>query len=308
MSSPSANYGAGDYDLRSLNHERRMLSSYRRKVSDGDASFAQPLANACWRASSFEWALYRDADTVRRLWGEAARTLSEGFARRRPGFDPSPDQLILALHFAVAARERDAFTQLALTAPNLRDGALRNAGAFRTSRAHFHLAEGYALVARSLVERKPNAARAAVQSLDAARHESDRGWWERQFPNPLDSAWRASEHDGVCLLLGAVARRVVENSSADAAPPAGDESLSEEFARTVDDALLRLDRFVATDPNHHPKLYFWLPGLALCALAASAALPTDWLAGRYEASADGYERLPPELLRNPPPDARERDN
>ncbi|MDQ3806024.1 MAG: hypothetical protein M3416_19610, partial [Acidobacteriota bacterium] len=141
-----ANFGAGDYDLRSLNHERRMVAEYRRRVADGDAGFAQPLANACWRASMFEWALYRDEGTVRRLWGEAARTLAEAFARRRHGFDPSPDQLVLALHFAVAAREREAFTQLALTAPNLRDGVLHNARAFRASRAHFHLAEGYALV------------------------------------------------------------------------------------------------------------------------------------------------------------------
>src|SRR5918997_2156573 len=130
-------HGAGDYDLRSLQHERRMITAYRRRAADGDSSFLQPLANACWRASMFEWALYREADVVRRLWAEAARTLADGFARRRPGFDPSPDQLILALHFAIAARERDAFTTLALTAPNLRDGALREAHAFRSSRAHF---------------------------------------------------------------------------------------------------------------------------------------------------------------------------
>ena len=295
-------YGSGDYDLRSLNHERRMLTSYRHKVAGGDASFAQPLANACWRASAFEWALYRDADAVRRLWGEAARTLAEGFARRPAGFDPSPDQLALALHFAIAARERDAFAQLALAAPNLRDGALHNARAFRTSRAHFHLAEGYALVARALVERQPAAARAAVQSLDAARHESDRGWWERQFPDPLDAAWRAGEHEAVCLLLSSAARRAVENFSETPESPREDAgSLAGEFARTIDDALLRLERFVAGDTNHHPKLYVWLPGLALCALASSAALPTAWIAERREAGGPGYGRLPPELLDNPVP-------
>src|SRR5919112_1645396 len=176
MSTSSVEHNAGTYDVRSLNHERRMLSVYRAKVSDGDATYAQPLANACWRASMFEWALYREADVVRRLWAEAARTLAEGFARRRPGFDPSPNQLILALHFAVASREREAFTQVALAAPASREGALRGAHAFRTSRAHFHLAEGYALVARSLVERQAAPARAAVQSLEAARAENDRGW------------------------------------------------------------------------------------------------------------------------------------
>lgn len=283
----------GDYDLRSLNHERRMIATYRRKVTDGDSSFAQPLANACWRASVFEWALYREAATARRLWGEAARALADGFARRRPGFDPSPDQLVLALHLSIASRERDAFAQLAMSAPNLQDGVLHGARAFRTSRAHFHLAEGYALVARALAERSPAPARAAAEWLDAARHESDRGWWERQYPDPLDAAWRESEHEAVCLLLASVARRIIGAEGEE------DEHLAGEFARTIDDTLLRLERFVRTDPNHHPKLYVWLPGLALCALAASAALPTAWLSARYEAGAPGYDRLPHELIRNP---------
>ncbi|MBV8859305.1 MAG: hypothetical protein JOZ02_20405 [Acidobacteria bacterium] len=284
-----------DYDLRSLNHERRMLAVYRRQAAH-DAGALQPLANACWRAGCFEWALYGDAETVRRLWGEAAAALARGFARRQPGFDPSPDQLVLALHFAIAAREREAFNTLAMSAPNLREGALREARAFRSSRAHFHLAEGYALVARALVEQKPNPARAAVASLEAARAESDRGWWERQFPDPLDAAWRVSEHEAVCALLSAVARRVADDKS-DEARAEADEATAEEFARTVDETLARLGHFLAHDPDHHPKLYAWLPGLALCALAASAGFPVDWLAERHERGAEGYERLPPELLR-----------
>lgn len=297
--SSSVEPNAGAYDLRSLNHERRMLSVYRSKVADGDASHAQPLANACWRASMFEWALYREADVVRQLWAEAALTLADGFAHRRHGFDPSPDQLVLALHFAVASREREAFTQVALAAPASREGALRGARAFRTSRAHFHLAEGYALVARALVERQPAPARAAVQSLEAARAENDRGWWERQFPDPLDAAWRASEHESVCALLGAVARRLVRQGDDGAPHPEDEDDLAAGFARTVDETLVRLKRFVETDANHHPKLYVWLPGLAVCALAASAALPVGWLTERYESKADGYERLPFELLNNP---------
>ncbi|HEV7889887.1 MAG TPA: hypothetical protein VGP08_04580 [Pyrinomonadaceae bacterium] len=299
--SSSVEPNAGAYDVRSLSHERRMLSVYRSKVADGDASHAQPLANACWRASMFEWTLYREGEVVRRLWAEAARTLAEGFARRRPGFDPSPDQLTLALHFAVASREREAFAQVALAAPASREGALRGARAFRTSRAHFHLAEGYALVARSLVERQATPARAAVQSLEAARAENDRSWWERQFPDPLDAAWRASEHESICALLGAVARRLVQQGDGDdnAVRAEDEDDLAADFARTVDETLLRLKRFVETDANHHPKLYVWLPGLAVCALAASAALPVGWLSERYESKADGYERLPFELLNNP---------
>jgi hypothetical protein len=296
--SVNANSTTGDYDLRSLNHERRMLAVYRRQ-SAHDASALQPLANACWRAASFEWTLYGEAETVRRLWGEAAAALARGFARRQPGFDPSPDQLILALHFAIAAREREAFATLAMSAPNLRDGALREARAFRNSRAHFHLAEGYALTARALVEQKSHPARAAVAALEAARAASDRGWWERQFPDPLDAAWRVSEHDAICALLTAVARRVADER---AQPPADDaaDDAAEEFARTVDETLARLEHFLAHDPNHHPKLYAWLPGLSLCALAASAAFPMNWLAERHESGAEGYARLPPELLRSRP--------
>ena len=272
-----------------------MVGVYRRQAAH-DGGALQPLANACWRAACFEWALYRDAETVRRLWGEAASALARGFARRQPGFDPSPDQLILALHFAIAAREREAFHTLALAAPNLRDGALRGARAFRSSRAHFHLAEGYALVARALVEQKGHPARGAVAALEAARAESDRGWWERQFPDPLDAAWRVSEHEAVCALLNAVARRVAGEPS-ETTPAEAEGEAAEEFARTVDETLARLGHFVEHDPNHHPKLYAWLPGLSLCALAASAGFPMNWLAERHERDAEGYARLPPELLR-----------
>lgn len=300
MSGFSANYTATDYDLRSLNHERRMLAVYRQS-SHTDAGALQPLANACWRTSCFEWALYRDAETVRRLWGEGARALVQGFARRRHGFDPSPDQLILALHLSIAARERDAFTELAFAAPNLRSGALRDARAFRGSRAHFHLAEGYALVARALAEHKQSPARAAVDSLAAAREENDAGWWERQYPDALEASWRMREHDAVCALLSAVAHRIADEK--EAVHELHDEevaaSTAADFGQAVDEALVRLEQFVERDTNHHPKLYIWLPGIALCALAASARLPIEWLQERYEKKVVGYSRLPLELLRNP---------
>lgn len=302
MTTFSASHVTGDYDLRSLQHERRMLAEYRRGAAT-QAGLLQPLANCCWRAASFEYALYKDADTARRLWGEGARALAEGFTRHRSGFDPSPDQLILALHMAIAAREREAFTNLALSAPDVRAGAMRGAKAFRDSIAHFHLAEGYALVARSLVAGEKSPARAAAESLDAARQESDRGWWERQYPDALEAVWRAAEHDAVCALLAAVAHKVADESAEDEDEEAAEahaERQAADFAAAIDDALLRLDRFIKHDANHHPKLYVWLPGLALCALAASARLPMDWLRERCESHAAGYERLPLELLRNPP--------
>lgn len=295
---------SSDYDLRSLQHERRMLAEYRRGVMS-DGALLQPLANACWRAAAFEWQLYTDVETVRRLWGESARALAQGFTRRRPGFDPSPDQFVLALHFSIAAREREAFTSLALTNPDARGRALREARAFRGSRAHFHLAEGYAQVARALVERQAEAARAAVVSLDTARAENDHGWWHKQFPTALDAAWRISEHEALCVLLGAIARRLANSFSAETEDTKDsgeqqDEEAAAEFARVVDETLLRLEQFIEHDANHHPKLYLWLPGLALCALAASAGLPVGWLHERHEADAEGYARLPLALLRRNP--------
>ena len=297
---PSAAHATTDYDMRSLQHERRMLETYRRRVSQGDTACLQPLANAAWRASMFEWALYRDAGTVRRLWAEAARTLAEGFTRSRAGFDPSPDQFVLALHFAIASRERDAFTALASSGTNLREGLLSQAQAFRGSRPHFHLAEGYALVASALVERRSSPALAASASLVAAREESESSWWDRQFPDALDAAWRMCEHEAVCLLLESVARRILEvsgESEAEEARRAHAGQSGPDFSQSVDETLRRLEKFVELDSNHHPKLYVWLPGLALCALAVSAALPMEWLDERHAAQAPGYTRLPLELLR-----------
>ncbi len=297
MSAPASSSVDG-YDARSLRHERRMISIYRRDAQN-DGGLLQPLANACRRAASFEWILFRDVNAVRRLWAEAARTLAAGFTQRRPGFDPSPDQLILALHLSIAAKDRDSFTSLSQICPD-RAGALREARAFRASRAHFHLAEGYTLIARSLVERRREPARAAVQSLDAARRTSDRGWWEQQFPEPLEAAWRLCEHEALCALLSAVAQVLADE------PGRGNERArvakinlaADEISAIVDDTLLLLDRFIASDINHHPKLYCWLPGLALCTLAATAGLPMQWLLERHASRAPGYERLPLDLLRN----------
>lgn len=294
----------GDYDLRSLQHERRMIAAYRRSSPD-DATLLQPLANACWRAACFEWKLYKEVETTRRLLGEAARALAQGFSRRRAGFDPSPDQFVLALALSLAAREREAFTALALTDPNPRTGAMREAQAFTGSRSHFHLAEGFSFVAKAIFERSVQAARSALQSINAAREESDRGWWTRQFPDALDAAWRIDEHEAICLLLGAVAHKIADEHATTDDPAttvetdaeAKDARVAEKFADAIEDALHTLRRYVEQDTHHHPKLYFWLPGIALCALARSAGIRINWLEERRAASPVEYSRLPLELIR-----------
>lgn len=273
-----------------------MLDVYRRKAPN-DATLLRPLANAGWRAASLEWTLHKEVATVRRLYTEAAAALAQGFARRRGGFDPSPDQLILAFHFAIAGRARDTFTSLASSAPDLQIRAPYGGRAFRGSRAHLLLAESYTLLARALVERKSIPAH-VPQLLRAAQEGSDSNWWESQFPDALEVAWRMREHEAVCVLLSIVAGLV-----ANAAPPPNDDDIdvrddqaANEFATVIDATLLRLEEFTNADANHHPKLSVWLPGVALCILAGGTGLQMDWLLARYDARAPGYARLPIELL------------
>lgn len=298
-----------DYDRRALAHERRMVDSYRERAAN-DPSLWQPLANACRRAASFEWRVNRDGVAVVGLWAEAARNLAHGFARPHAEFDRTPDQFILALHLAIAAREREAFTQLAACAPNFEhlahhDGSTNEPRAFQNSRAHIHLAQGYGLVATALIERAPVAARNAIETLRAARLESDPAWWQSQFPEALDSAWRMVEHEAVCLLLEAIAAQIarLDDATRTNEPRAREAERhtahAEDFALKVDETLGALDEFIRYSPDHHPKLYVWLPGVAVCTLAASARLPVAWLAERQqmEATKELYAPLPPEFFR-----------
>jgi hypothetical protein len=63
----------------------------------------------------------------------------------------------------------------------------------------------------------------------------------------------------------------------------------------MDEVLTRLKWFVESDVDHHPKLYVWLPAIAVCALASAAGLPMAWLQARHEEHAPEYSRLPLEL-------------
>src|SRR5262245_8729548 len=144
---------ASGYDVRSLEHENRMLATYRVQATR-DAGSIQPLANACWRAASFHWVISRDRDAVRDLWAEGARALAQGFSRKAAGFDPSADQFILAINLAIASREREAFTTLARFAPGIRATSLQNAQAFRGARGQAYLAEAYGLISAAILERR----------------------------------------------------------------------------------------------------------------------------------------------------------
>lgn len=290
---------AEDYVARSLCHERRMIEFYRRE-SASDGGLIQPLANACWRAASFAWAAHRDAAAVRRLWGEAARALARGWATRQAGFDPSPDQLTLGLHLSIAAGERDAFTQLAC-APSPAPLALmrnpeafRGVEAFRGARALLDLAQGYAFLASALVGRDASIISAARELLAGARHASERLWWERQFVEPLEAAWRFKEHEATCLLLDLVAEQIAESR----ATSESIEPRAQRFIALLDETLGELQNFVGRATDHHPKLYVWLPGVALCRLAASAHLPLENLRAEAAAAAatTGRDQLPIELL------------
>ena len=291
------------YDARSLKHEHDMLAVYRRE-SARDAGLLQPLSNACLRAAAFEWALSRDPETVRRLWAEAARALARGFSRKRKGFDPSPDQFILAIELSIATREADAFTTLARFAPGVRSTALQGAQAFRGGRGHFQLAESYALIAGAILERRRQPASAAIQSLAAATEDGGGGWWEERFSDPSEAVWLMAEHSGICELL----KIIVESTSDKYSPSSADSGtriaqsrtdLVERFGSAMDQVLTHLKWFVESDADHHPKLYVWLPGIAISALAAAAGLPMAWMQRRHEEHAPEYSRLPLELIFKP---------
>ena len=286
-----------------------MLAVYRRRERT-DGGHLQPLANACWRAASFEWVLSGDVSETRRFWSEGARALAEGFTGGFHGFDPSPDQYILGLNMAVAGRDAECLATLAHLGPGLISGAMREARAFRGAPGLIHLAEGYSFIARALAEKNPRAAAAAVNSLHAAFEESEAAWWNERFPNPREARWLETEHRAVCIFLGQIAR-IVAHAGTSIAPAefAANEvrvksgGVEETLSSTIDDAMVQLNRFVGSDSSHHPKLYVWLPGLAVCGLAKAASLPMSWLGAGQGRGNRVEDRLPMPLLVNDARDA-----
>ena len=98
------------YDLRSLQHERRMLDVYRSR------STREPGFCNHWqmRVARFglEWQLYEDSAAIRSLWERRARSLAEGFVRKRIRPDQAPEQLLLAMHLAMASRSFELVRRL----------------------------------------------------------------------------------------------------------------------------------------------------------------------------------------------------
>jgi hypothetical protein len=283
-----------EYDLRSLQHEQRMLELYRRQ-SASDGGLLQPLANACWRAAAFDWRLHEDTGSIRRLCEEAARALTEGFVRKRAGFERSPAELLLAIHLSIAARSFDLVRSLMHMVPALSPSARVR----RMARSPLLLLEGYVLIARAIVERKEEHAREAQGLLEAARAESDNDWWRKQFPSAREVAWRIDEHEATRRLLSVIARLIVRESSPwnnHDSDSDSDVATGKEFVSLMDEVLLSLDRFIESEVKHNPKLYFWLPGIALSVLAESAGLPLEWLQVRQQNSQKGYARLPLKLV------------
>jgi hypothetical protein len=286
---------ASEYDLRSLQHEERMLDLYRRR-SPSDGGLLQPLANACWRAASFDWRLHEDPDSTRRLWLEAAEALAEGFARRRAGFGRTYEDLFLAMHLSIAGRARDLLGSLMHMVPTA-----GGSGSRRSTRSQLLLLEAYRAIARSIVERKREHARQAQSLLEEARAEADYDGWKEQFPSTGEFAWKIEEYEAIRGLLSVVARFVNKQSAGWESEQGKDGdfdlSLCMEFGSLMDQALLSLDQFLETETNHRPKLNVWLPGVAITILAESAGLSLEWLEIRQEDSQKGYARLPLALVR-----------
>ncbi len=282
-----------EYDQRSLQHEQRMLNLYRHGATS-DGELLQPLANACWRASAFDWRTRADARSIRDLWEEAARALAEGFLRKRAGFDCNHADLLLALNLAIGSRNFELAGSLMHTVPAV------TAGGRRSARSPRLLLEGYLMTLRAVVERRKEHARAAQGLLEEAAAELDEEWWREQFPSEDEMAWRITEHEAIRGLLGVIARLVQKQSSKwesnQSSESDFDISICIEFVSLMDEVLLALDRFIESEINHRPKLYFWLPGIALSILAERAGLSLEWLQVRHEDNQPGYTRLPLDLV------------
>jgi len=270
-----------------------MLELYR-KGSATDGGLLQPLANACWRAAAFEWRLHEDTDSIRALWAETARALAEGFMRKRAGFEQSAEQLLLAVHFSIAARNFDLVGSLTHQIPAMS----LSTRARRLARSPLLLLEGYLSIVRAIVERKREHAVTAECLLEEARGESDNDWWKQQFPSGLEATWRLNEHEATRGLLGVIAGLVRQQNlqweQNQLSASELDQPDSSQFTDLMDGVLLRLEQFMETELNHRPKLYFWLPGIALTVLAESAGLHLDWLRARQQQK--GYDRLPFKLV------------
>jgi hypothetical protein len=275
-----------DYDLRSLQHERHMLDLYRRG-SGSDAGLLQPLANACWRASAFEWRLYEDEAATRTLWEEGARALGDGFVRRRSGFERSPDQLLLAVHLSIAAQDFKLVETMTHITFSIGSRLKQR------TRSQTLLLEGYLALARAVFEGRKDQAVTARRLLDDHRAELDQDGWKQQFESDRDAQWKMNEHQLLCSLLRVIAELMTptEGSLHDI-----DFSIEAKFWALMDKALAQLDEYLDGETDHRPKLYFWLPGIAVTVLAEASGLSLDWLHDRQEAKNEHYKRLPLKLI------------
>lgn len=293
-----------EYALRSLHHETKMLALYRRQAAANPA-LRRAWVNACCRAAAFEWVLSQDCDKVELLWREAVHVLQQSCAAHSPNTRPETDQLLLGLHLALITREAEAFRSLAHFATQAQ--SLRTARQTTVS-TRYHLVEGYGLLAVALLEQRLEPARAALQSLRAALATSNCQSWRRHAPNLLAAGWWMAEHRAVCMLLKAVTEIILQSDAPAIASspwllpasarfsPEPTPPFSAQFALAMDDALLRLEKFVTLDAAHHPKLFLWIPGLALCHFARSAQVSLEWLSQRFSPPQPGYTRLPEALL------------
>jgi hypothetical protein len=283
-----------NYDLRSLQHERRMLELYRAGAAT-DGGLLQPLANACWRAAAFEWRLNEDAGSIRRLLTEAASAMADGFVRRRAGFDRTSEQLLLALHLSIGARAFDVTKNLMQTAPSV----FQNVRASRGSRVPLLILEGYLSIIRAVFEENKEYASAARGPLEEARTECKRDLSRLRFVNRLERSWTVHEQETTCALLRVVGEFTAKKISDGSRTGADTGPTGAEIASLMDRALLRLEQLVEIEVNHRPKLYFWLPGVALTVLAETAGVSLDWMRTHQEEKKKGYSRLPSKLLFQP---------
>jgi len=117
---------------------------------------------------------------------------------------------------------------------------------------------------------------------------------DERFPDPSEASWLAAEHQAACELLKIIIRKPAGEQQDEGTMPTA--SAEEQFAERMDQTLAHLEWFVESAVDHYPKLYIWVPGVALCSLAFGARLSSDWLQSRIASALSVYARLPGPLI------------
>lgn len=308
------------YARHALQHERRMVEEYNRRIAREGAKMHAAFANACWRQAAFEWLLYEDAEAVKSLWHKAGRALSDDILTTQNAAASPTADTVLCLHFAVAAGDKHLIEKLSIHL-NARAQTVLAEGYISLLRALF-----YADASRATLENRLRHAAHAAQTLAVATDDLAVAAHKKNADfDALETGWQVTEQQAVGAGLKIIAHYVwqklereqsknyshaarqtasqikradfaVTTSTADTNPTAAAATATRRtLCEVITGALHHLVAYVYASVSHQPKLSTWLPGIALCNLACAAQL--DVRTAPQTADEIWKSRLPLKLLK-----------